>query len=83
MPTTTPDSATPEIQTIYRQLEKGLGHELVNDDNVFALIDLAKHHGHQLLAQELHEWQAPCSTPDDRPRTITPTGGFNKENVRH
>ncbi|MGH6647886.1 hypothetical protein [Aquabacterium sp.] len=78
-----PDSATPEIQNIYRQLAKGLGHELVTDDNVFALIDLAKHHGHELLARELKEWQAPCSTPDDRPRTFAPTGGFNKEHVKH
>lgn len=78
-----PDSATPEIQHIYRQLTKGLGHELVNDDNVFALIDLAKHHGHELLARELKEWQAPCSIPEDRPRTFIPTGGFNKEHVKH
>jgi hypothetical protein len=78
-----PDSATPEIQNIYRQLTKGLGHELVTDDNVFALIDLARHHGHELLARELKEWQAPCSTPEDRPRTFTPTGGFNKEHVKH
>src|SRR5687768_4081295 len=44
-----------EIEDIYRQLEKGLGHELVNDDNVHALIRRAEQDGHTVLAQELRE----------------------------
>lgn len=66
------DDATPrgeDIQHIYRQLKKGLGHELVNDGNVFALIDMAAQGGHQLLEQELREWQSPCgsTTAADNP----------------
>jgi len=71
-------------QYIYRQLKLGLGHELVNDANVFELIELARLDGHKLLEKELREWQAPCS-PDDEgpPSTIAPTRGFNRENVKH
>jgi hypothetical protein len=73
-----------EPQAIYRQLKLGLGHELVNDANVFELIALAQADGHQLLETELREWQAPCSDSDDGPRpTMAPTPGFNKLNVKH
>ncbi len=75
---------SPELQHIYRQLKLGLGHELVNDDNVFALIAIAHEDGHQLLETELREWQAPCSDSNDGPRpTMAPTPGFNKINVKH
>ncbi len=75
---------SPELQHIYRQLKVGLGHELVNDDNVFALIAIAQADGHKLLETELREWQAPCSDSDDGPRpTMAPTPGFNKTNVKH
>jgi hypothetical protein len=75
---------SPELQHIYRQLKLGLGHELVNDDNVFALIAIAHEDGHQILETELREWQAPCSDSDDGPRpTMAPTPGFNKTNVKH
>jgi hypothetical protein len=61
-----------------------MGHELVNDDNVFALIAIAQQDGHQLLETELREWQAPCSDSKDGPRsTIAPTPGFNKTHVKH
>jgi len=46
---------------VYRQLIKGLGHELVNDDNVDALIRLAEQDRHTILATELREWRAPCA----------------------
>ena len=49
-----------EIEDIYRQLVKGLGHELVTDDNVHALIRRAEMDGHTVLATELQEWQSPC-----------------------
>src|SRR5262245_32044466 len=71
-------------QDIYRQLKKGLGHEHVTDANVFALIELAEQDGHQLLAQELREWQAPCSgaaTAGPLP-PMAPTRTFNRENPR-
>ena len=73
-----------DMQHIYRQLKVGLGHELVNDKNVFALIDIARQDGHKLLEKELREWQAPCN-PDDSglPSTIAPTPGFNKVNAKH
>lgn len=53
--------ADPEdIDHVYRELRKGLGHELVTDDNVQALIERAEADGHQVLAEELREWQSPC-----------------------
>jgi hypothetical protein len=79
---TEPTSTEP--QDIYRQLKKGLGHELVTDANVFELIALAKQDGHQLLETELREWQSPCGPNDSNlPSTIAPTAGFNKEHVKH
>ncbi len=51
-----PDS----IEQIYQKLLRGLGHELVNDGNVEALIKLADEGRHPVLATELREWQAPC-----------------------
>ena len=71
-------------QHIYRQLKLNVGHELVNDKNVFELITLAQKDGNQLLATELREWQAPCSDSNDGPRpTMVPTRGFNKDNAKH
>jgi len=49
-----------DIEDIYRKLVKGLGHELVTDDNVHALIRRAEMDNHTILATELREWQAPC-----------------------
>jgi hypothetical protein len=54
------DERATAIDDVYRQLVKGLGHELVNDGNVFALIKRAEQDGHTVLAEELREWQAPC-----------------------
>lgn len=69
---------------IYRKLKRGLGHELVNDANVDALIALAVQDGHLLLQQELREWQAPCSDGSEGvPSTIAPTRGFNRDNTKH
>ena len=48
------------VDQVYAELVKGLGHELVNDDNVEALIKLAEQDKHTVLATELREWQAPC-----------------------
>ena len=76
------DNST-DTQHIYRQLKLGLGHELVNDENVFSLIAIAQADGQKLLETELREWQAPCSDSMDGPRpTMAPTPGFNKANAK-
>jgi hypothetical protein len=49
-----------QVDEVYRKLVRGLGHELVTDDNVHALIRRADADGHTVLATELREWQAPC-----------------------
>ncbi|WOB10828.1 hypothetical protein [Piscinibacter gummiphilus] len=71
------------IDEIYARLTRGVGRELVNDDNVFALIERAERDRHAILATELREWQAPCSSVQQVPSTIAPTRGFNRENVKH
>lgn len=53
-----------DTQAIYRLLKKGLGHELVNDGNVFELIEIAQRHGDRLVEQELREWESPCGDPN-------------------
>jgi hypothetical protein len=73
----------PTIDEIYAKLTRGVGRELVNDDNVFALIDRAERDRHTILATELREWQAPCSSVQQVPTTMAPTKGFNRENVKH
>lgn len=75
--------ADPTIDDIYARLVRGLGHELVNDANVFALIALAERDRHTVLATELREWQAPCSSVQEVPTTMAPTKGFNRENRKH
>jgi len=78
------DAELQAVEDIYHKLAKGLGHELVNDGNVAALIRRAELDGRTVLATELREWQAPCSDSRDGPRpTMVPTRGFNKDNVKH
>ena len=75
---------TPEVEEIYRQLERNRGRERVDDGNVGALIELAGRRGHQVVERELREWQATCKgTPSEPPPTMAPTRGFNRENVKH
>ena len=72
-----------ELRQIYHQLKLGLAHERVNDENVFALIDMAARYGDKQLETLLREWQAPCSDGSQGvPSVIPPTKGFNKENVK-
>jgi hypothetical protein len=71
------------LDDIYARLKRGVGREFVNDDNVFALIERAERDGHTVLATELREWQAPCSSVQEVPTTMAPTKGFNRENVKH
>jgi hypothetical protein len=69
------DAELQSLEYTYQQLVKGAGRELVNDDNVDALIRRAEQDEHRVLATELREWQAACGR--DLPSTIAPTAGFN------
>ena len=83
MPNASNAGSPEELQEIYQLLKKGTGHERVNDDNVFALIDLAARYGNKQLEMQLREWQAPCSDGSEGvPSTIPPTKGFNRENAK-
>jgi hypothetical protein len=64
-------------ENLYHQLLKGLDHELVNEDNVDQLIARAEADGHPVLAAELREWRAGCGR--DRPSSVAPAPGFNRE----
>lgn len=61
-----------ETERIYRELRKGLGHELVTEDNVRSLMARAEQDGHAILVEELREWAAGCGAPRDRPRPGDP-----------
>lgn len=54
-------NATPPLDDIYRQLQKGAGHQWVNDDNVQDLIDMAVSNRHRLIEVQLREWRASCA----------------------
>jgi hypothetical protein len=58
-----------DVEDIYTQLRKGLGHERVTDANVDALVRRAEQDGHGILAQELREWKAACNARSDAPNT--------------
>lgn len=49
-----------DLDSVYGQLVKGVGHEFVNDRNVDELARRAEEDGHPILATELREWKAPC-----------------------
>jgi hypothetical protein len=73
-----------DTDQVYQALRRGVGRELVNDDNVHALIRRAQAEGHPILAEELREWQAPCggsATP--MPPTGAPRPTFNQANKKH
>ena len=75
-------AAPASLDDIYRKLKHGVGHELVDDDNVFDLIKLAEQDGNALIAQELREWQSPCAgTPANIPSTVPPAR-FNKVSTK-
>jgi hypothetical protein len=74
------DAELQSLEYTYQQLVKGAGRELVNDDNVDALIRRAERDEHRVLATELREWQAACGR--DVPSTIAPSAGFNRDNAK-
>lgn len=59
-PTTTQGIEADDLDGIYRQLVKGVGHELVTEANSEALARRADKDGHTVLATELREWKMPC-----------------------
>lgn len=63
-----------ETERIYRELRKGLGHEMVTEHNVKALIARAQQDGEELLAEELREWAAGCGGPGATPQPGSPAG---------
>jgi hypothetical protein len=64
-----------ETERIYRELRKGLGHELVTEQNVKALIARAQQDGHGILAEELREWASGCGGPPASPLPGSPAEG--------
>ncbi len=53
-------SSKDDVTRIYHELKLGSGHELVNDSNVDALIQLAMEYGNTLLEAMLREWRSEC-----------------------
>ena len=76
----TPADAPTDTDSIFRLLRRGLGHELVNKDNVDDLIRLAIEHGHPLIEQELREWHTGCGSSAGLPGTTAPNSGFSRPN---
>lgn len=60
VPTTPAGTNAANLDSVYHALVQGVGHELVNDANVSALIARADADRHTVLAAELREWRAPC-----------------------
>lgn len=69
------------LNDIYHQLKLGLGHERVNDENVFDLINMAVRYGDTQIEALLREWQSPCSD-DSEPALMPPARGFNRDNLK-
>ncbi len=59
-PTTDAEIDADDLDSVYGQLVKGVGHEFVTDQNVDELARRAEEDGHPILATELREWKAPC-----------------------
>jgi len=59
-PTSDADINADDLDSVYGQLVKGVGHEFVTEGNVDELARRAEKDGHPILATELKEWKAPC-----------------------
>ncbi len=59
-PTSDADVDADDLDSVYGQLVKGVGHEFVTESNVDELAARAEKDGHPILATELREWKAPC-----------------------
>ena len=58
VPTTPPTVDAADVDSVYQALVQGVGHELVTDANVQALISRADADNHPVLAAELREWRS-------------------------
>jgi hypothetical protein len=58
VPTTPADTDAANLDSVYQALVQGVGHELVTDANVEALINRADADNHPVLAAELREWRS-------------------------
>lgn len=58
VPTTPPTADASDLDSVYQSLLQGVGHELVSDANVDALISRADADNHPVLAAELREWRS-------------------------
>lgn len=58
VPTTPPTAEASDLDSVYQSLLRGVGHELVTDANVEALINRADADKHPVLAAELREWRS-------------------------
>jgi hypothetical protein len=57
----------PELLDIYQALKRNTGRERVTDDNVAALIALARENGDPQLEFLLREWRSSCGADVDAP----------------
>ena len=64
-------NSPPPLDEIYRQLQRGAGHEWVTDDNVATLIGMASAKGHHLIEVELREWRNPCAPSSEDQAALT------------
>ena len=69
VPTTPADIEPGNVDSVYRALVQGVGHEHVTDANVEALIRRAEADHHPVLAAELREWRSPCGDDSATPPT--------------
>ena len=60
VPTTPAGTDASNLDSVYQALLQGVGHELVTEANVTALMERAEAGHHPVLAAELREWRAPC-----------------------
>lgn len=60
VPTTPAGTDAGDIDSVYRNLVNGVGHEHVTDANVEELIRRAEADRHPVLAAELREWRSSC-----------------------
>ncbi|MCE4535942.1 hypothetical protein LXT12_01540 [Pelomonas sp. P7] len=68
VPTTPANTDAHDLDSVYRNLVHGVGHEHVTDDNVEELIRRAEADNHPVLAAELREWRSPCGDDSATPK---------------
>ena len=64
-------TSPPSAADIYRALKHNLGHELVTDENVEAVIEVAQEHGDVQTEYLLREWRSTCGRDSHMPDLST------------